>query len=100
VTQNETSSWRSKEDLVTEPLADPFEQSLLAAGLRVGAQAGELRTTVLGSRFDHRAQCECGYVGRRHLFRGSAVMDALIHSQQTAHPPANPLAPRKSAPPL
>jgi hypothetical protein len=45
-------------------------------------------TTVWVRTGRNQAQCGCGWRGRRRLFRGSAVVDALMHCADTGHEPA------------
>jgi hypothetical protein len=52
--------------------------------------AGDVSTPkayVLVSWLDNRAQCQCGYRGKRRLLRGRAVFDALEHCQMSGHSP-------------
>jgi hypothetical protein len=39
-----------------------------------------------------RGRCTCGWVGKRHLRRSSAIVDALLHATQSGCEPAVPLA--------
>jgi len=47
----------------------------------------ELCAFVLVSRLNNRAQCQCGWSGKRRLLRGSAVLDVLTHCTVTGHAP-------------
>jgi hypothetical protein len=42
---------------------------------------------VLVSWLNNRAACQCGFHGKRRLFRGSAVLDVMTHCQTTGHTP-------------
>lgn len=42
---------------------------------------------VLVSWLNNRAQCQCGWNGKRRTFRGSAVLDVLMHCSDTGHSP-------------
>jgi hypothetical protein len=51
----------------------------------------------------HRAGCSCGWDGEKRLFLAAAKLDALTHSAETGHFPAEPPAARavlSDAPPL
>ena len=37
------------------------------------------------SWLDNRAQCQCGYKGKRRWFRGNALLDVIEHCEVTKH---------------
>jgi hypothetical protein len=43
---------------------------------------------VLAEWLLNEAVCTCGWTGRRRIFRGHAVVDALLHCADTGHTPA------------
>jgi hypothetical protein len=43
---------------------------------------------VLAEWLLNEAMCTCGWTGRRRIFRGHAVVDALLHCADTGHTPA------------
>jgi hypothetical protein len=45
-------------------------------------------------RLQHRrsGRCTCGWVGKRHLTRSRAIVDALLHAAQGGCEPGIPLA--------
>lgn len=47
--------------------------------------------SVVARGLRHRAVCSCGWVGTSRLFFAPAKMDALIHSVQKGHLPADAL---------
>ncbi|KUI39180.1 hypothetical protein [Mycobacterium sp. GA-2829] len=50
---------------------------------------------MITSWLNNRAQCQCGYEGKRRWFRGNAVIDVIEHCQLTKHKPVG-LPARKS----
>lgn len=42
---------------------------------------------LVASWLNNRAQCQCGYEGKRRWFRGNAVIDVIEHCQVTKHKP-------------
>jgi hypothetical protein len=54
---------------------------------------------VVRLRHSRHGRCTCGWVGKRHLLRSAAVVDALLHAAQNGCAPAMPLAEWKLIPP-
>jgi hypothetical protein len=43
---------------------------------------------VLAAWLRNEAVCSCGWTGKRRIFQGHAVVDALLHCADTGHAPA------------
>jgi hypothetical protein len=52
---------------------------------------GNVVTAFVYARGKSRAECSCGYEGRRRFIRTAAVNDALIHSARTGCQADSPL---------
>jgi hypothetical protein len=56
------------------------------------SRGGNGVVVVVRLRHRTRGRCTCGWVGKRHLMRSSAIVDALLHATQSGCEPAVPLA--------
>lgn len=60
---------------------------------------------ILTTSLTSQAHCQCGWAGKRRLFRGRAVLDVVEHCQEFGHmpvgtqgrEPTTPIRPRHSA---
>jgi hypothetical protein len=59
----------------------------------VGGSKGGIGVVVV-VRLQHRrsGRCTCGWVGKRHLSRSRAIVDALLHASQGGCEPGVPFA--------
>jgi hypothetical protein len=44
--------------------------------------------TVATAWLNNRGHCQCGWQGKRRIFRGAAVVDVGLHCAETGHTPA------------
>lgn len=58
---------------------------------RTLGQMGEPRAYVLVTWLNNRGHCQCGWQGKRRLFRGAAVLDVIGHGVETRHMPVGEL---------
>jgi hypothetical protein len=63
------------------------------------SRGGNGVVVVVRARPRTRGRCTCGWVGKRHLRRSSAIVDALLHTTESGCEPAVPLAEWKLASP-
>lgn len=59
---------------------------------------GDVVTAFVYRRGKSRAECSCGWEGRKRIFRGIAVVDALEHAHRQGCAPDWPLVCRAEAP--
>lgn len=48
---------------------------------------GDRNAYVLTTWCRNQAHCQCGWAGKRRLFRGRAVLDVVEHCQEFGHMP-------------
>jgi len=46
-----------------------------------------MQVSIAGHRFRRTATCDCGWHGKSHWLRGSAVVEAGTHAAQSGHMP-------------